>query len=81
MAEKRKGKPKTITLRLSEQDYELAKVFSDFKGVTMSELLRESLLTNIEDYIDIEDAITALKEYEEDSDTYDTETVMKALDA
>lgn len=80
MAEKRKQKQKTISLRISEEDLELAKAFSRFKGQTVSELLRDSLLENIEDYIDYNDAVNALKEYEDDNkESFDTDTVMRAL--
>jgi len=80
MAEKRKQKQKTISLRISEEDLELAKAFSRFKGKTVSELLRDSLLENIEDYMDYNDAVNALKEYEDDNkESFDTDTVMRAL--
>ncbi|MCY7731788.1 DUF6290 family protein [Aerococcus urinaeequi] len=80
MAEKRKQKQKTISLRISEEDLKLAKAFSKFKGKSVSELLRESLLENVEDYIDYNDAVNALKEYEDDNkESFDTDTVMRAL--
>ena len=72
-------KLKTLSLRISEEDLELAKEFSKIKGKSVSELLRDSLLEKIEDYIDYQDAISALKEYEQDEVSFDTDTVKRVL--
>ena len=72
-------KLKTISLRISEEDLELAKEFGKVKGKSVSELLRESLLEKIEDYMDYQDAVNALKEYEQDEVAFDTDTVKRAL--
>ena len=72
-------KLKTISLRISEEDLELAKEFGKVKGKSVSELLRESLLEKIEDYMDYEDAVNALEEYEQDEVAFDTDTVKRVL--
>ena len=72
-------KLKTISLRISEEDLELAKEFGKVKGKSVSELLRESLLEKIEDYMDYQDAVNALKEYEQDEVSFDTDTVKRVL--
>ena len=75
----KKQKLKTLSLRISEEDLELAKKFSKVKGKSVSELLRESLLEKIEDYMDYQDAVNALKEYEQDEVSFDTDTVKRVL--
>ena len=75
----KKQKLKTLSLRISEEDLELAKEFGKVKGKSVSELLRESLLEKIEDYIDYQDAVNALKEYEQDEVSFDTDTVKRVL--
>lgn len=75
----KKQKLKTISLRISEADLELAKEFSKIKGKSVSELLRESLLEKVEEYMDYQDAVNALKEYEQDEVAFDTDTVKRVL--
>lgn len=75
----KKQKLKVISLRISEEDLELAKEYGKIKGKSVSELLRESLLEKIEDYIDYQDAVNALKEYEQDEVAFDTDTVKRVL--
>ena len=72
-------KLKTLSLRISEEDLELAKKYSKVKGRSVSELLRDSLLEKIEDYMDYQDAVNALKEYEQDEVSFDTDTVKRVL--
>ena len=79
MGMSKKQKLKTLSLRISEEDLELAKKFSKAKGRSVSELLRESLLEKIEDYMDYQDAVSALKEYEQDEVAFDTDTVKRVL--
>ena len=75
----KKQKLKAISLRISEEDLELAKEFSKIKGKSVSELLRDSLLEKVEEYMDYQDAINALKEYEQDEVAFDTDTVKRVL--
>ena len=75
----KKQKLKTLSLRISEEDLELAKKFSKVKGKSVSELLRDSLLEKIEEYMDYNDAVDALEEYEQDEVAFDTDTVKRVL--
>lgn len=75
----KKQKLKTLSLRISEEDLELAKEFSKIKGKSVSELLRDSLLEKVEEYMDYQNAINALKEYEQDEVAFDTDTVKRVL--
>lgn len=79
MGMSKKQKLKTLSLRISEEDLELAKEFSKVKGKSVSELLRESLLEKVEEYMDYNDAVMALKEYEQDEVAFDTDTVKRVL--
>ena len=74
-----KQKLKTLSLRISEEELELAKEFSKIKGKSVSELLRDSLLEKVEDYMDYQNAVNALKEYEQDEVAFDTDTVKRVL--
>lgn len=42
-----------ISLRLNNEDYELIKAYADMNGLTVSELLRRSVLERIEDEFDL----------------------------
>ena len=75
----KKQKLKTLSLRISEEELELAKEFSKIKGKSVSELLRDSLLEKVEEYMDYQDAVNALKEYEQDEVSFDTDTVKRVL--
>ena len=75
----KKQKLKTLSLRISEEDLELVKEFSKIKDKPVSQLFRDSLLEKIEDYMDYQDAVNALKEYEQDEVAFDTDTVKRVL--
>ena len=75
----KKQKLKTLSLRISEEDLEVVKEFSKIKGKSVSELFRDSLLEKVEEYMDYNDAISALKEYEQDEVAFDTDTVKRVL--
>ena len=75
----KKQKLKTLSLRISETDLELAREFSKIKGKPVSELFRASLLEKVEEYMDYQDAVSAIKEYEQDEVAFDTDTVKRVL--
>ena len=75
----KKQKLKTLSLRISEEDLEVVKEYSKVKGKSVSELFRDSLLEKVEEYMDYQDAVNALKEYEQDEVSFDTDTVKRVL--
>ena len=75
----KKQKLKTLSLRISEEDLEVVKEYSKVKGKSVSELFRDSLLEKVEEYMDYQDAVSALKEYEQDEVAFDTDTVKRVL--
>ena len=53
----------TISLRLSNEDTMLFKKYAEMNGISVSELVRQSVLERIEDEYDIVVAEEAYKEY------------------
>ena len=68
-----------ISIRLSQEDSELIKSFAKLHGVTVSELIRQSVMGGIEDEIDLEAYNHAVKEYQADPRTYTLDEVKKEL--
>lgn len=69
----------TISVRLSEKDAKLFKNYADINGISMSELIRSSVLERIEDEYDIKVYEEAMKEYLSDPKTYSMDEVEKEL--
>ena len=69
----------TISVRLSDKDAKLFKAYADINGISMSELIRSSVLERIEDEYDIKIYEEAMKEYLSDPKTYSMDEVEKEL--
>lgn len=69
----------TISVRLSEKDAKLFKTYAYINGISMSELIRSSVLERIEDEYDIKIYEEAMKEYLSDPKTYSMDEVEKEL--
>ena len=69
----------TISLRLSERDGDLFKRYADMNGISVSELVRQSVLSRIEDEFDLKLYDKALAEYRADPVTYSLDDVEKEL--
>lgn len=69
----------TISLRLSERDGDLFKRYADMNGISVSELVRQSVLSRIEDEYDLKLYDKALAEYRADPVTYSLDDVEKEL--
>lgn len=69
----------TISLRLSEADTTLFKKYAEMNGMTVSELVRRSVLEHIEDECDLKAYEAAMAEFEADPVTYSLEEVEKEL--
>lgn len=70
----------TISLRLNERESDLFKRYADMNGITVSELVRQSVLSRIEDEYDLEAYDKALAAYKENPVTYTHDEVRKMLD-
>ena len=69
----------TISLRLSHADTLLIKSFAEMNGLSVSELVRQSVLDRIEDELDLKAYETALAEYRAHPVTYTIDDMEKEL--
>ncbi len=69
----------TVSLRLNERESMLFKKYADINGITVSELIRQSVLERIEDEYDLKDYEKALAEYNANPVTYSLDEVEKEL--
>ena len=69
----------TISLRLNDEDSNLIKKFAELKNISVSELIRQSVLERIEDEIDLAAYEKAMEEYKKNPVTYTEEEVGKIL--
>ena len=69
----------TISFRLSETDSMLFKKYAEMNGISVSELLRRSVLEHIEEEYDLQAYQEAIEEYRENPITYTLDEVEKEL--
>lgn len=69
----------TISLRLNDEDTMLFKKYAEIKGITISELVRQSVMERIEDEFDLQAYETAVQEYKKNPVTYSLDEVEKEL--
>ena len=70
----------TISLRLNDTDSKIIKAYADMHGMTVSSLIRESVLEKIENEYDLKVYEEAMAEYKANPVTYDFMDVCKELD-
>ena len=70
---------KTISLRLSDEDTKLLKKYAEINRISVSELIRRSVMERIEDEYDLEAFEKALAEYEANPVTYSLDEAEKEL--
>ena len=69
----------TISLRLNNEDAALIRKYADMKGISVSELVRRSVLDQIEDEFDLELYQRGMKAYRDDPTTYTLDEVESEL--
>ena len=69
----------TISLRLNEADSMLFKKYAELHGISVSELLRRSVIEHIEEEYDLQAYVEAIAEYHENPITYSLDEVEKEL--
>lgn len=69
----------TISLRLNDADTMLIKKYAEMNGISISDLVRQSVLERIEDEFDLKTYETALAEYRTNPVTYTMEDMEKEL--
>ena len=70
----------TISLRLNTADSELVNANEKMNGISVSELLRRSVMERIEDEFDLKAYEEAMAEYRKNPVTYSLEEVIEELD-
>jgi len=66
-----------ISLRLSKEDETLFKNFAQANNMTVSALVRESVLRRIEDEYDLNTYKTSLEKFAQDNETIDFDQLIK----
>ena len=69
----------TISLRLSDDDTMIIKKYAEINKMSVSDLIRQSVLERIENEYDLEMFDKALAEYKADPITYSLDDVEKEL--
>ena len=69
----------SISVRLSEEDTKLFKKYAELLGVSVSEMVRQSVLERIEDDYDLKAYEEALEEFKKDQVTYSLDEVEREL--
>ena len=69
----------TISLRLNDSDSALIKKYAEINGISVSDLIRQSVIERIESEFDLSAYEKALAEYRTDPTTYTLDEVEKEL--
>ena len=69
----------TISLRLNDEDTVLFKKYAELNGITVSELLRQSVIERIEDEYDLNAYKEAMAEFKKNPVTYSLDELEKEL--
>ncbi len=69
----------TISLRLNDADSVLFKKYAEMNGLTVSELVRQSVLERINNEYDLQSFERAMAEYKANPATYSLDEVTKEL--
>lgn len=69
----------TISLRLNEEDSMLVKKYAEINQLSVSELIRQSVMERIETEYDLQMFDKAMEEYKNNPVTYSLEEVEKEL--
>ncbi|MDO5562744.1 MAG: DUF6290 family protein [Synergistaceae bacterium] len=68
-----------ISLRLNDEDTTLFKKYAEIHGMSISELIRQSVLERIEDEYDLKAYEKAMAEYRKNPETYSHEDVARMI--
>ncbi|MGN0588268.1 MAG: type II toxin-antitoxin system RelB family antitoxin [Ruminiclostridium sp.] len=69
----------TVSLRLSDDDAMLIKKYAETNGISVSELVRRSVLERIEEEYDLNAFEKAMEEYRKTPKTYSLDEIKKEL--
>ena len=68
-----------VSVRLNDEDTKLIKAYADMYEITVSELIRKSVLERIEDEFDLKLYNEAIEEYKKNPVSYSLDEVEKEL--
>ena len=69
----------TVSVRLNEEDEKLIKAYAEMNNMSLSELIRKSIMEKIEDEFDLKSYEKAIKEYKRNPKTYTLDEAKKEL--
>ncbi len=69
----------TVSVRLNEEDERLIKAYAEMNNMSLSELIRKSIMEKIEDEYDLKSYEKAIKEYKRNPKTYTLDEAKKEL--
>ncbi len=69
----------TISLRLNDADTMLFKKYAELNGITLSELIRQSVIERIEDEYDLKAYEKAIAAYKDNPITYSLDEIEREL--
>ena len=69
----------TISVRLSKEDSELIKKYAEMNNISLSDLIRNTILEKIEDEYDLKCYYEAMEEYKKNPRTYTMDETKKEL--
>lgn len=69
----------TVSLRLTNEDSMLIKKYAEINNMTVSELIRQTVIERIENEYDLESFNKALAEYKENPVTYSLDEMEREL--
>jgi uncharacterized protein (DUF1778 family) len=68
-----------LSVRLNKEETKLIKKYAELKGMSLSELVRESVLERIEDEFDLKVYASAIAAFNADPETYSLDEVERKL--
>ena len=69
----------TISLRLNDEDTQLIKNYAKLNNISVSDLIRQTVIEKIENEYDLEMFSKAMREYKENPVTYSLDEVEREL--
>lgn len=69
----------TISVRLNDKDTDLIKAYAKLNNISISELVRNTILEKIEDEYDLKSYYEAIEEYNKNPKTYTIDEMKKEL--
>jgi RHH-type rel operon transcriptional repressor/antitoxin RelB len=70
----------TVSVRMNDSDMEIIKAYAELNRLSVSEIIRRSVMEHIEDEFDLKSYNEAMEEYKSNPVTYSLEEVIEELD-